>query len=175
MNEILLAEFSNPNKLIKAAEALTDCGYTTYEVYSPFPIHGMDDAMNLKHSKLGWIVLCGGATGLLTGFFLQTWVSLHYPLIISGKPFFSYQAFIPVTFELMVLFSAFSAVFGMFALNRLPQHYNPLFKSSYFRKVTSHGFFIGIDSNEKGYDREKLRDLFGTLDVKYIEIIEDTE
>tara|TARA_B100000131_G_scaffold229696_1_gene221483 strand:+ start:1435 stop:1962 length:528 start_codon:yes stop_codon:yes gene_type:complete len=175
MNEILLAEFSSPKSLLKAAEVLSDCGYSKYDVYSPFPIHGMDDAMKLKHSKLGWIVLCGGSVGLLTGFFLQTWVSLHYPLIISGKPFFSYPAFVPVTFELMVLFSAFSAVFGMFALNKLPQHYNPLFKSDYFRKATSHGFFIGLDSTEKGYDREKLRELLGTIGVNHIEIIEDSE
>ena len=67
MNEILLAEFSTPGKLLKAAEKLSNCGYTTYETYSPFPIHGMDDAMRLKHSKLGWIVLCGGATGLIAG------------------------------------------------------------------------------------------------------------
>ena len=173
MCEILLAEFENPQKLLKAATKLSECGYSKYEVYSPFPVHGMDDAMKLSHSKLGWIVLLGGSIGLIAGFSLQTWVSFHYPLIISGKPFFSYQAFIPVTFELMVLFSAFSAVFGMFALNKLPKHHNPLFKSSYFRKVTSHGFFIGIDSNENGYDRKKLTDLFSTMEVKHIEIIED--
>ena len=173
MNEILLAEFENPNKLLKAAEKLSDCGYSAYDVYSPFPIHGMDDAMKLKHSKLGWIVLCGGTFGLLLGFLMQTFMSLDYPLIISGKPFFSYPAFIPVTFEIMVLFSAFSTVFGMFALNKLPQHYNPIFKSDYFRKATCHGFFIGIDSNENGYDREKLRSLLSEIDAKHIEVIED--
>ena len=117
-----LAEFDSPKSLMHAAEAVRDAGYKKFDVYSPFPIHGMDDAMGLRPSIMGWLVLGGGITGLLAGFGIQTWVSIFgYKLIISGKPFFSYQAFIPVTFELMVLLSAFGAVFGMFILNKLPE------------------------------------------------------
>ena len=115
--EYILAEFKNPSDLLHAANECSNKGYKVFETYSPFPIHGMDDAMRLKPSNLAWIVLAGGTFGLVGGFGLQTWVSAFaYKIIISGKPFFSYPAFVPVTFEIMVLFSAFATVFGMFFL-----------------------------------------------------------
>ena len=126
----VLAEFDSPKSLYHVAQKVRDEGYTKWDAFSPFPIHGMDGAMGLKESILGWIVVIGGAVGLSFGFGLQTWVATTaYKIIVSGKPLFSYQAFVPVTFELMVLFSAFAAVFGMFILNRLPQHYHPLFNN----------------------------------------------
>ena len=170
----VLAEFSSPGTVYKAAESLRDSGYKAFEVYSPFPIHGMDDAMGLKPSPLGWIVLCGGFLGILTALTLQTWVATTaYKLVISGKPFFSYPAFVPVTFELMVLFSAFSAVFGMLVLNRLPQHYFPYFRSRNFKKVTSHGFFVSIDSVDPLFDKEKVGAFLSQLGGMNIEFIEE--
>lgn len=154
----ILAEFKCPASLLKAATQIRDKGYDHYDVYSPFPIHGMDDAMGLKPSKLPWLVFCGGAFGLCFGFGLQAWVSTTaYPLIISGKPLFSYQAFIPVTFELMVLFSAFTTVFGMFALNKLPQHYHPLFTIDSFSRATSAGFFLMIENRSDRFDVEHVK------------------
>ena len=109
----ILAEFKSPLSLLKAAKQVNLAGYTKYDTYTPFPIHGMDDAMGLRPTIMGWLVLGGGITGLTVGFGIQTWVSIYgYKLIISGKPFFSYPAFVPVTFEIMVLFSAFATVFG---------------------------------------------------------------
>ena len=138
-----LAEFDSPKSLMHAAEAVRDAGYKKFDVYSPFPIHGMDDAMGLRPSIMGWLVLGGGITGLLAGFGIQTWVSIFgYKLVISGKPFFSYQAFIPVTFELMVLLSAFGAVFGMFILNKLPEWYHSLLKDDEFKKLLLMVFFL---------------------------------
>jgi len=170
----VLVEFSSPGTVYKAAETLRDAGYKGFEVYSPFPIHGMDGAMGLKPSPLGWIVLCGGTCGLLTGVGLQTWVATSaYKLIISGKPLFSYPAFVPVTFELMVLFSAFSAVFGMLVLNRLPQHYFPYFKSRNFAKVTSHGFFISIDALDPLFDRHTVTEYLSKMGGQNIEFIEE--
>ena len=97
----ILAEFGTPSSILKAAKKVNLAGYTKFDTYTPFPIHGMDKAMGLKPSSLGWFVFCGGAFGLLFGFGLQTWVSITaYPVIVSGKPLFSYQAFVPVTFEL---------------------------------------------------------------------------
>ncbi|RAP26597.1 DUF3341 domain-containing protein [Candidatus Marinamargulisbacteria bacterium SCGC AG-343-D04] len=172
--EYVLAEFSCPKQLLHVAKACSDKGYKQFETYSPFPIHGMDDAMNLKPSPLGWIVLCGGTFGLLGGFGLQTWVStVAYKLVISGKPFFSYPAFVPVTFELMVLFSAFATVFGMFALIKLPRYHHPLFKSKNFRKVTSHGFFLSIDSNDELYDEESATTFLKELNGTAVEVIQD--
>eukprot|EP01043_Picozoa_sp_COSAG02_P082877 COSAG02_NODE_21010_length_806_cov_1.360679_1_plen_126_part_10 len=113
----VLAEFANPTELLLAAEKTKAAGYKHFETFSPFPIHGMDDAMGLKPSILGWIVFCGGTIGLSAGMGLQTWAQVvAYPYIISGKPLFSYPAFVPVAFELLVLFAAFATVFGMFAL-----------------------------------------------------------
>ena len=171
--EIVLAEFKNPHDLLHAAQEVSKNGYKSFDTYSPFPIHGMDDAMNLKPSILGWIVLVGGSIGLIGGFSMQTFMSLDYKLIISGKPFASYPAFIPVTFELMVLISAFAAVFGMFALNKLPQHYHPVFKSQNFKKATSDGFFLGIDSNDKNYDQEKVKEFLKNLNGFNVEVVED--
>lgn len=172
--EYILAEFKNPSDLLYAAQECTSKGYKEFETYSPFPIHGMDDAMSLKPSNLGWIVLVGGAFGLIGGFGLQTWVSAFaYKIIISGKPFFSYPAFVPVTFELMVLFSAFATVFGMFFLNKLPQFYFPLFKSSNFRKVTCSGFFLSIHSSDKLYDKKSTESFLMDLKGDNIEVIND--
>ena len=173
--EMILGEFDSPASLLKVAKYLASHGHSHFDTYSPFPIHGMDDAMNLKPSKLGWIVLLFGALGLLGGFSMQTFMSLDYKYIISGKPFFSYPAFVPVTFEIMVLFSAFATVFGMFALNKLPQHYHLVFKSSNFRKVTSHGFFVGIESSDPGYDSKELHNLLVSLNSIKVEIIKEDQ
>ena len=123
--QIILAEFKNPHDLLTAAKSLTKNGYKSFDSYSPFPIHGMDDAMNLKPSILGWIVFLGGSFGLIGGFGMQVFMSLDYKIIISGKPFASYPAFIPVTFELMILFSAFAAVFGMVSIVWSPCLFSP--------------------------------------------------
>jgi hypothetical protein len=144
---IILSEFPSVKALYAAAKQVRDSDYNDFDVFSPFPIHGMDDAMGLAPTKLPWLTFIGGAIGLLSGLGLQSWVATTaYPLVISGKPLFSYQAFIPITFELMVLFAAFFTVFGMFALNKLPQHYHPLFKSENFTSVTTDGFFLAIES-----------------------------
>ena len=149
-NSIVLAEFQSPGDLLNAAKSVHDAGIKHFETYSPFPIHGMDDAMGLGQSKLGWIVLMGGLTGLSAGFALQTWVSTSaYKIVYSGKPLFSYQAFVPVTFEIMILFSSFAAVFGMFALNKLPEWYHKIFNSVEINKATDDGFFLSIDATDE--------------------------
>ena len=169
----VLAEFDSTDQLLHAAEKTRLEGYKDFETFSPFPIHGMDDAMGLKSSKLGWIVFCGGACGLTTGFGLQTWAQVFaYPYIISGKPFFSYPAFVPVTFELMVLFSAFAAVFGMFALNGLPRFNHPLFDSPLMKNVTSHKFVLFISAKDKKFDREKSKLFIDSLKPDAVDMLE---
>ena len=104
----VIAKFDNPQSLVHAAEKVRDEGFTKFDCHSPFPIHGMDDAMGLKRSKLGYVIGAMGLTGALFGFGLQTWIhSIEYPMNISGKPYFAYPAYAIITFELMVLFSAF--------------------------------------------------------------------
>lgn len=169
-----MGEFDSPKSLLKAAQKTTAKGFKKYDTYSPFPIHGMDDAMGLGQSKLGWIVVCCGAVGLSFGFGLQTWVStVAYKLIIGGKPLFSYPAFIPVTFELMVLFSGFGAVFGMFALNALPKLYHAVFKHSKFSKATSDGFFLCIESSDENYNQKDVEEFIKTLGGTNIETLDD--
>ena len=166
-----LAEFSDPSALMKAAEYFAENKYTNFDTFSPFPIHGMDQAMGLSDSKLGWITLVGGAVGLIGGFMLQVFISLDYKLIISGKPYVSYPAFIPVTFEIMVLLSAFATVFGMFALNKLPQHSHPLLKSENFSKVTDDGFFLAIEAKDQKFNKDELNKIFEKLNALSIEDI----
>lgn len=150
----LICEFDSAASLYNAAKKVVSEGYTKFDTYSPFPIHGIDKAMGLPASKLPWIALVGGILGCSAGFGLQTWVATSaYKLTISGKPLFSYQAFVPVTFELMILLSAFGTVFGMFALNKLPQPYHPVFHKASFAKVTSHSFFLTIESSDAKYDK----------------------
>ncbi|NBV41941.1 DUF3341 domain-containing protein [bacterium] len=170
----LMAEYQNPGQLLRAAEKLRDAGYSRFETYSPFPIHGMDQAMGIGNSVLGWIVVTCGATGLATAIALQTWVSTSaYRIVTSGKPLFSFQAFVPVCFELMVLFSGFGAVFGMLALNRLPQLYHPMLKKRRFLTATSHGFFISVEAKDPRFSIEGtgrfLQDIGGTN----IEVVEE--
>lgn len=163
----VLAEFANPAELLEAAQALHDKGYTKFETWSPFPIHGMDDAMGLGGSKVPWIALAGGLTGVSIGASLQWWSgSQAYPLVIGGKPLFAWEFGMPVMFELTILLSAFGAVFGMFALNKLPKPFHPLDRIKRFKKVTDDAFFITIEVSdpkfELGAAQRVLAELGGT-------------
>lgn len=169
----LLAEYDSPSALMQAAEKLRDAGYTKFDCHSPFPIHGMDQAMGMKGSPVGFIAgICafvGGSSALL----LQWWSSVEaYPLVISGKPFFSYQAFVPVTFGLTILFAALGAVFGMLILNRLPQLYHSLFNSARFEKVTRDGFFVSVEATDPKFEAERTRQLLAAAGSSHIETVE---
>ena len=169
----IVAEYDSPAALLHAAKELKKAGYTHYETYSPFPIHGMDGAMGLKESKIGWIAVVGGAIGAIGGMSLQGWASaIEYPLTISGKKFFSFQAFIPVTFELMILFTAFFTVFGMIAINKLPMLYHSIFNHSTFAIASSHGFFISIEGNDQQFNEKEtvaLLEKIGGTNIEYVE------
>ena len=120
----MLARFRTAKALYRACEAVRDAGYSKWDALTPFPVHGLDKAMGLKPSKLPFLVLATGLTGAGAGFGLQSWVHvMAYPLIISGKPLFTWPAFVPVTFELGVLGAALGAVLGMFAFNKLPTYH----------------------------------------------------
>ena len=169
----VLAEFESPAALYEAAKATKKNGYEAFDTYSPFPIHGMDKAMGLKESILGWIVAGGGSVGLIGALTMQWWMAVDYPYILSGKEFFAYPAAVPVAFELMVLVAAFSAVFGMFTLNRLPRLYHPLLKNDLFSGVTTDKFFIAIEATDKKYDKEKVSKFFKSVGAINVEVIED--
>lgn len=154
----ILAEFSSAAALLKAAEKIRDAGYKKFDCHSPFPIHGMDRAMGLKRSPLGWIVGLAALFGTSTALGLQWWTStVDYRLVISGKPFFSFQAYVPVTFALGVLLSAITALLAMLILNGLPRLHHPIFYSDRFVKASDDGFFVSIEADDPMYDTEKTR------------------
>ncbi|MEZ4702471.1 MAG: DUF3341 domain-containing protein [Rhodothermales bacterium] len=170
----LLAEFSNPGTLLHAAKATREAGYAHFDTHSPFPIHGMDKAMGLGNSLVGYIVLVGGITGLSIATWLQWWTGqVDYPLNISGKPFFAVEPSIPVMFELTILFSAFAAVAGMLALNGLPRPYNPLFYSNAFTRATDDGFFLHIAASDGQFDQQKTADFLKGIGASHVEVIHD--
>lgn len=172
----LLAEFSNPGELLHAAEGVREAGYRHFDTHSPFPIHGMDRAMGLGNSKVGFFTLGGGITGLALATWLQWWTgAVDYPINISGKPFFAFEPSIPIMFELTVLFAAFGAVAGMLALNGLPRPHNPLFYSDNFARVTDDAFFLHIAASDKRFDREATEKLLERLGGYNIELITENE
>ena len=170
----LLAEFATPRSIYHACEGVRDAGFTRWDSHTPFPVHGLDRAMGLRRSFLPWIVFVMGLSGAAGGLLLQWWTSaVDYPLVISGKPLFSWQAFVPICFELMVLFSAFGAVFGMFHLNRLPTLYHPLFSSERFERATDDKFFISIEAADPKFDENNTKRLLEGLGAVHIEVIEE--
>jgi hypothetical protein len=170
----LMAEFETVDAVVEAAGKVRRAGFARWDVHSPFPIHGIDPVMGIRPTILPWIVLGGGLTGLVGGLVLQWYCNAYdYPIIISGKPFWSLPANIPIIFECTVLLSAITAVFGMFGLNNLPQLYNPLFKSERFRRVTDDRFFIVIDASDKRFDEAETTQLLKDAGAMAIERVED--
>jgi hypothetical protein len=170
---LIIAEYDGPGALLEAARSLRDAGYDKFDCHSPFPIHGMDKAMGLKRSGLGFLVGLFAVIGLSGAVLLQWWAgSVAYPLVISGKPFFSYQAYLPVTFALAVLLAAISSVIGMIALNKLPRFHHPVFASESFKKVTDNGFFISIESTDEKFDLEKTRSFLKSIGAENLEVVE---
>lgn len=156
----LLAEFDSPGALIAAAEKVRDAGYSQWDCYSPFPVHGLDPAMGIKRTVLPWIVFVIGLCGLGGGLLLQWWTNAwDWRWIVSGKPFFSLPANIPITFETTILASVFASFFGMWALNKLPQHWHPFFRKDRFLRATDDRFFIGIEAGDRVFQRGKTQAL----------------
>ena len=170
----LLAEFTNPGTLITAARKVHSAGYRHFDTHSPFPIHGMDRAMGLGQSKVGYLTLIGGITGLALATWLQWWTSaIDYPMNISGKPFFAIEPSIPIMFELTVLLAALLTVGGMLAMNGLPRPYNPLFYSREFYRVTDDAFFLHIAASDSRFNLEATETFLQDIGAISIEVIHD--
>lgn len=185
-----LAEFSGPHELTEAARKVRETGFTKFDCFSPFPIHGIDDAMGTKPTRLPFIVLGAAAIGGLTAISMQLFMNgiqtpfndimnsgyglTGYQFIISGKPFISLPSSMPVVFELSVLFAAFGALLGMLALNGLPQLYNALFHVSPFLGVTQGRFFLGIEATDPQFDENRTKGILESLSPVNIEECRDT-
>lgn len=171
-----MAEFSDEHKLLEAARKVRDSGYTRTDAFTPFPVHGIDEALGIKPTILPFIVLCAGLTGLCTAALMQWWMNgVDYKYIISGKPFGLSPAAVPVSFELTILFSAFTSVFGMIFLNGLPRFSNPLFTNPKFDRATDDKFFLYVDSRDRYYNRDSVRELLGSTHPESLEeVLEDS-
>jgi len=160
----LMAEFDDPKQLVLAAESAHKAGYRRMDAYSPMPIEELNDALGSQHSRLPLIVFLGGLIGCIGGFLIQYWtMAVAYPLNVGGRPFNSWPAFIPVTFECTILGAALSAVFGMLALNGLPMPYHPVFNVERFALASRNRFFLCIESRDRKFDLEDTREFLKSL------------
>jgi hypothetical protein len=170
----LLAQFDTPADLMHAAEKIRDHGFSRWDVFSPFPIHGMDDAMGLKNSKVGWFTFVGGSTGFTVGLLMIWFMNAYdYPLIVGGKPFFSPIFSFPVAYELTILLGALGTLIGMAFLNRLPRLHNPLLKNQSFKRATDDKFFLVIEASDAKFDLEETRKLLESTHPASIEEVQE--
>jgi hypothetical protein len=170
----MMAEFATPADLVHACEKIRDAGFSAWDSFSPFPVHGMEEAMGIKRTILPVLVFCGGMTGAGLGFLMQWWMQgVDYPMVTQGKPFWTWQAFVPITFELGILFAAFTSIIGMLALNGLPRWNHPLLKKERFLASSDDRFFISIDAGDKNFDPDKVRVLFEKAHATSIELVEE--
>jgi hypothetical protein len=163
----VMAEFNNPTELVAAARRAYEAGYRRINGYSPFPIEELSEAIGFTHTSLPLIVLIAGIVGGLGGFLLQYWVEvINYPINVGGRPLNSWPAFIPITFECTILCAAFAAVFGMLALNGLPQPYHPVFNAPNFALATRDSFFLVIEASDRQFEHDEVRRFMKSLEPK---------
>lgn len=170
----IVAEFRTSADILHAAERVRDAGFRKWDVFTPFPVHGMDRAMGLRNSKVGWFAFLGGVVGYTTGM-LMIWFmnAFDYPLVVGGKPMFSPFFAFPPSYELTILFGAFGSLFGMLFLNRLPRLHHPLLKNRRFALVTHDRFFLVIESADPKYSETETRMLLEQVGSRHIEVVEE--
>src|SRR5437867_8101931 len=169
----IMGEFNNPSDLVAAARRTYEAGYRRINGYSPYPIEELSEAIGFTRTSLPLIVLIGGILGGLGGFFMQYWMEvIDYPLNVGGKPFNSWPAFIPITFECTVLVAAFAAVLGMLALNKLPQPYHPVFNAPNFALATRDSFFLVIESKDPKFDHDEVMQFLKSIEAREVVDVE---
>lgn len=152
----LVAEFDNADRLVEVAEQAKVAGYKVMDAYSPFPIHGLSEAIGFHDVRMPWMIFAGGLTGAFVGYTMQWYIlTVDYTLNVGGKPFNSLPSFVPITFECTILFSALTAVFGMLALNKLPKPYHSIFNTPGFERASQDRFFLCIEAKDPMYDAQQ--------------------
>src|SRR5436309_4995027 len=165
----LMAEFDDPKTLVVATERAYHEGYRRLDAYSPFPIEELHEALGGRHTRLPLIVLLGGLFGCVGGYILQYWVlAFAYPINVGGRPYHSWPAFIPVTFECTILVAALSAVLGMLALNGLPMPYHPVFNVPRFALASRNRFFLCIEARDRKFELDATRRFLETLGAREV-------
>src|SRR5215472_8013618 len=170
----IVAEFTTAASVLHAAQKVRDAGYRKWDVFTPFPVHGMDRAMGLRNSKVGWFAFLGGVSGYTCGM-LMIWFmnAYNYPIVVGGKPMFSPFSAFPPSYELTILLGSFGTLFGMLFLNRLPRLYHPLLKNRRFALATHDRFFVVIETSDPKYSESETRQLLEGLGSKHIEVVEE--
>jgi hypothetical protein len=170
----IIAEFTTAASVLHAAEKVRDAGFRKWDVFTPFPVHGMDRAMGLRNSKVGWFTFLGGVTGYTTGMLMIWWMNAYdYAIVVGGKPMFSPYSAFPPSYELTILFGAFGSLFGMLFLNRLPRLHHPLLKNKRFALVTHNRFFVVIECDDPKYTEAETRKLLEEAGSNHIEVVEE--
>jgi hypothetical protein len=167
----VLAEFATPDELVKATNEMRLKGFQGMDTYSPYPLHGGSEALGLPPSKVPLIALCGAITGAVTALAFQTYMNtFDYPLNVGGRPLLSLPAWIPITFELAVLFTAFGIFFGLLGLSRLPQPYHPVFEHDAFRSASTHGFWLSVPKLD-GVDVQDVTSKLQSLGATQVTVV----
>jgi hypothetical protein len=168
----VMGEFDNPEDLVAAGAKIREMGYTKLDAMTPFPVHGIDEALGIPRSKIGWMVVCVGLTGTTTAILLQWWCgAINYPLVIGGKPLFDFSFSIPIAFELTVLFSAFASFLGMFALNGLPRLYHPSMNYRSAHRATDDKFLLVIEADDPKFDAQETADHMRSVGADLVEVV----
>jgi hypothetical protein len=168
----VIAMFLQPEQVVAAAKAAYAAGYRRMEAYSPMPVHGLSEALGFERNALPLVVLLAGICGGVGGLFLQWFASaVHYPIIVAGRPYASWPAFIPVTFELTVLFAAFGAVLGMLALNGLPRPHHPIFNAPNFALASRSRFFLCVQAIDPKFDLEETQEFLRGLGAREVSVV----
>ena len=172
----MLAQFETPADVYHAAEAMRDKGYKHWDVHAPFPIHGIEDAMGQKRTLLPFLIGGGAITGVTGAVAMQYFMNaIDYQFVVQGKNYWDWEAYVPITFELGVLLSAFAAITGMLALNGLPRFHHPLFQSERFLDSTNHKYFISIEARDPAFEPADSLAALKDAGATHIEVIEEAE
>ncbi len=171
---LYLAQYDTSAQVLHAAQKVRKAGYTKFDAHTPFPVHGMDAAMGLPDSRVGWVVFFGGLLGVSGAVLMMWWMGgVDYPLVIGGKPAFTLPSSVPIMFELMILLFSFGALFAMLHINKLPRHNHPIFESETFRSATDDKFFISIESEDPKFDLAETKSVLETTHPVTLEVVEE--
>ena len=169
---VCLAEFDSPDAIYHAANKVREAGYEKWDCHTPYPLHGLDDAMGLKPTPIGWIAFTFGMIGLISAVLLIQYMNnWDYPIIIGGKPPGAFPGMMPIMFEATVALTGFSTLFGLLHLCKLPRHHHPIFESKRFEKSTDDKFFISVDAADKKFDADDTRVLLENAGASYVELV----
>ncbi len=149
----LMAEFESPSELLTATRRAYTEGYRRMDAYSPFPVADVAEALGFHRDRVSLVTLIGGIMGGSGAYMLQWWINtIAFPVNVGGRPMHSWPSFVPVTFEMTVLFAGFAAFFGMWAMNGLPMPHHPVFNVEEFSAVTRDRFFLCIEAADPRFD-----------------------